>query len=227
MLQPPANMSMAISGNVGQPLDMARNIFAAKALQMQAQYVFYVDSDILLRPDTLQLLAEEKLPIVSACYFNRSPPYELVANIQNRPVSHTIVKEQPGKLYEVEEVGMGAILLDMRVFHRLAQKLDKWRCIRVHGDNLTPLLYTNKEAQESNYSCKECKGLLLSTFFDHKLGKSDEILASEDYWFCKQVRELGFQVYLKTNVITPHETTPLHLTEEGLVNPIGSAGIIQ
>lgn len=227
MLQPPAGMSMAISGNTGQPLDISRNIFAAKALQMQANCLFYLDSDMLVKPDTIHALSEERMAIVSACYLNRGPPYELVANIKNKPVPHTIMQEQPDKLYEVEEVGMGACLIEMRVFHRLAAKIDKWRCIRVHNDDLKPLTYSNNEAMQYNYACKECQGLLLCNFFDYKLGKSDEILASEDYWFCRQVRELGFQVYLKTSVFVPHETAPWHLEEGGAVNPITSAGIIQ
>ena len=228
MLQPPPNTSMAISGNTGQPIDIARNIFASKALQMQCQYIFYVDSDMILKAGTLVELWNERMPIVSACYLNRGPPYELVANIGNKPVSHNIMQEQPNKLVEVEEVGMGSCLIDTRVFQRLAQRLDKWHCIRPHGDNMDVVSYKNNEAIQQNYKCtrEKCEGLLLCNFFDHKLGKG-EYLASEDYWFCRQVRELGFQVYLKTSVFVTHETAPWKLTETGLENPISSAGIIQ
>jgi hypothetical protein len=226
MLQNPPNISIAWSGNAGQPIDIARNIFCSKALQMKAEYLFFLDSDIIVKPDTLNLLLAERIPIRSGCYLNRSPPYELVANINNRPVSHQILKERPNNLYEVEQVGMGCCLINTRVLSRLAMKTDKWRCIRVHNDNMKPLLYNNNEAIALNYSCKECKGLLLSNFFDHRLGKDDNVLASEDFYFSNQVRALGLQIFLHTGAFCAHETAPMHLTEEGMSNPISTAGEI-
>ena len=222
MLSHPA--SVAWLGSSGQPIDVARNIMCSKALQMGCTHLFFLDSDIIVKPETLQMLYGENMPIVSACYLNRGPPYEIVANINNRPVSHKILEEHRNQLYEVEQIGCGCVLIDTRVLHRLAQKMDRFRCIRPHGDNMKPLTYSYNEAKALNYSCKECKGLLLSNFFLHLLGKDDNILASEDFYFSDQVRALGLQIFIHTAAFVIHETAPWHLVEAGAMNPISSAG---
>jgi glycosyltransferase involved in cell wall biosynthesis len=58
----------------GKPIDLARNVMVTKALQESCEYVFFLDSDILVNPDALLLLHQVNMPIVSAVYYSRAPP---------------------------------------------------------------------------------------------------------------------------------------------------------
>jgi hypothetical protein len=106
----------------GKPIDLARNVMVTKALQDKCEWIFFLDSDILVNPDTLTKLFITNMPIMSAVYYSRAPPYEMVAQVKGKSLSH----EMAGKdeIREVEEVGMGCCLVNTRVFHRIGRKLD-------------------------------------------------------------------------------------------------------
>src|SRR4051812_29107730 len=89
LLEIPVNFAEAFQS--GQPIDLSRNIMVSKALQMNAQHLFFIDSDILVRPDTLRKLYDCNLPIVGGPYINRGPPYEIVANVDMKPLSHEML----------------------------------------------------------------------------------------------------------------------------------------
>jgi hypothetical protein len=61
-------------------------------------------------------------------YYSRAPPYEMVAQIGGRGLSHEMAGVGNDQVREVEEVGMGCCcLVNTRVFHRIVRKLD-WQC---------------------------------------------------------------------------------------------------
>lgn len=66
----------------GKPIGHARNMRVTKALQDKCEYIFFWDSDILVEPDTLLNLFVPNMPIISAVYFCRASPYEMVAQIR-------------------------------------------------------------------------------------------------------------------------------------------------
>jgi hypothetical protein len=103
----------------GKPIDLSRNVMVTKALQDKCEYIFFLDSDILVNSDTLQKLFIGNLPIISAVYYSRAPPYEMVAQIGGRGLSHEMAGED--QVREVEEVGMGCCLVNTRVFHRVGK----------------------------------------------------------------------------------------------------------
>jgi hypothetical protein len=115
----------------GKPIDLARNVMVTKALQEKCEFIFFLDSDILVNPDTLVKLFVANMPIISAVYYSRAPPYEMVAQVKGQGLSH----EMAGKdeVREVEEVGMGCCLVNCRVFHRVGKKLD-WQCLMPHSE---------------------------------------------------------------------------------------------
>jgi hypothetical protein len=122
--QPPLRMLHNMIS--GKPIDLSRNVMVTKALQDKCEYIFFLDSDILVNPDTLQKLFIANLPIISAVYYSRAPPYEMVAQIGGRGLSHEIAGSD--QVRDVEEVGMGCCLVNTRVFHRIGRKLD-WQCV--------------------------------------------------------------------------------------------------
>jgi hypothetical protein len=75
-----------------------------KTLQDKCEYIFFLDSDILVNPDTLQKLYVANMPIISAVYYSRAPPYEMVAQIGGKGLSHGMAGAGKDEVREVEEV---------------------------------------------------------------------------------------------------------------------------
>ena len=228
----------------GLPLDITRNIMVSHALQAGASHLFFVDSDIGLRPETLLELEEARMPIVGAVYYSRNPPYTVVANINGKPLTHQeIVNKRStapnGKaLMEVHDIGMGAALIDCRTFYRMMNyhKLPFFCMGRHPGqlDNLEKddigLYYETAEAVELGFRCKypECgHNTLVAPFFDYRIGKYTEDSLSEDYYFCKKVRETGISVYLSIATEVDHEITTFFVNGDGLHNSAVNIGVVQ
>ena len=108
----------------GSLIYAARNDLATKAIQMEADYVFWLDSDMVFKPDTLvrmmNTLKENKLDILTGLYFRRVPPYtpvlfdrlDMDGPICNWSEFHKI----PDGLFEVGGCGFGCVLMDAGVF---------------------------------------------------------------------------------------------------------------
>lgn len=236
-LKYPDYFAHSVYFQTGQPLDIGRNIMVSNALQRNVSHIFFLDSDIILKADTILNLYNSFMPIIGGVYFGRSPPYDVVANLEDRTLTRNDIvdlRERNQMLKEVINMGMGCCLVDMRVFKRIAQFHDlKWFCIQKHPNKYAELekddsgiYYDNNEAIETNYICDECKGSLIAPFFDYRIGKYSENSLSEDYYFCKLARQAGFSIYLSTSIDVEHEVTMFTIGMDGLTNSTQSAGII-
>lgn len=238
-LQFPEGYAHMISMITGQPVDNARNITVSNALQNGATHIFFVDEDVNLKHNTLTLLKEANMPIVGAVYYKRNPPYDVCANINQNALTRQQIAEKRGTspdgkgLMEVHELGFGAILVDIRVFHRVAQIHNlPWFCMNRHPGQLDSLEKNDSgiyfdyiEAIELKYRCKYCNNTLVCPFFDYRLGKYSEDALSEDYYFLKLARNCGFSVYLSLHTEVPHEITSFTIDSDGLTNSTTSAGV--
>ena len=156
--------------NQGQPIDLARNMFVSLALQREAKYIFFLDSDVEMPNDGLTKLYNANKPIIAGVYCGRAPPYGLSANINRKPLSPEMVKKYPDMMVDVHEIGMGCTLINTRVIHRIARNLNmQWRCLKSHAkelqvqirpDEISPheiAFFSNDEAQSLEYKCGYCK----------------------------------------------------------------------
>jgi len=208
-LQLPFNRLMILQK--GHAVDLARNMIASMAMKQKCTKLFFIDSDIRLEPDTFVKLWRTDLPIISATYFERTPPYKAVARFNGEPYTPEFVKQVAAteSLVEAHEVGMGAILIDMRIFQRLGQKINKWVCLVDHTKEVNKMVasYSNAQALAQNYECSICHNLLICPFFQSRNGFFDDNPVSEDFAWSKSVRELGFQIYISPQAIVHHVTT--------------------
>jgi|SRR5687768_4217270 len=237
-LDMPPNHHFISSGNQGQPIHIARNIFVTQALQRKAKYIFFLDSDVEMPHDGLVRLQQSKKPIIAGIYSTRSPPYGLSANINRRPLMPDILEKYPDRNIDVHEIGMGCALIDMRVIERIARDLKlQWYCMKPHGKELglktenqtTPkeiMVYTNDEAVNQQWHCKICNSSIIADFFKYTVGtglSAIEGAYSEDYYFCHLAKKVGFPIFIHTGVFCTHELSNMKITREGLVNPVASA----
>ena len=239
-VQYPDYFAHSIFMEEGLPLDIARNVVVSNGLQRNVSHIVFLDSDVILKADTFLRLKEANFPIISALYFGRNPPHNVVANISGIPITRNDAVSKrnaaPDKkaLMEVHEVGMGCVLIDMRVFKRIAKFHNlKWYCMLRHPDlpaNIeqddTGISYDNDEAKLLEYKCKYCGNTVIAKFFEYRIGKYSENSLSEDYYFCKLARQCGFQIYLNLGAEVEHEITTYTIDSNGLTNSVTSAGVV-
>lgn len=102
----------------------SRNDLATMAIQMNADYVFWLDSDMVFKPDTLirmmDTLKKNDLDILTGLYFRRVPPYTPVLfdqlDIDGTVCYWSEFKDIPDKLFEVGGCGFGCVLMKTDVF---------------------------------------------------------------------------------------------------------------
>ena len=213
----------------GYTLDLTRNIIVSHMLQQHAGWLFFLDSDIRLRPDTFTILYDSHLPIISAAYLTRSPPWKICARINSDYLSIEMFKK-PHKYYQVHEVGMGACLIDRRVFTRLAAKINKWYCMADHTKDAGKfvLIYNDKEATANNWKCPKCQNTLICNFYRNTMALNEEEGLGEDFYFCKLAREYGFDIYLSNQAVVDHEPRvgDWFIDEGGAKTTVVNAGVV-
>lgn len=223
----PQGWRISEAGEVGQPIDISRNLMLTKALIDGAKFILFWDADVLAPPDSVQQLMTLRLPVVGALLRSRGPPHPFLANINDMPIPEQIIQQPPG-IMEVDEIAMGFTLIDMRAIKRYAAKLDRWQCLKNHKNEIgRPVaVFDNANAVKLNFQCQYCKGFLHSKFFDYRAGKTMDMAISEDYFFCRNLREkTGLKSYVCTAVKATHESTfdEVHADRPILVSSLSSA----
>lgn len=110
----------AIAFQMSSLIYMARNELAMKAIQMGADYIFWLDSDMVFEPDLMskmfKTMKEKSVEFVSGLYFKRFPPYEPVAYTsfgmsEDGEIDAVKMKEVPTEPVSVGGVGFGCVLM--------------------------------------------------------------------------------------------------------------------
>jgi hypothetical protein len=119
----------------GMPFDHARNTACQKLLELQWEYLFFLDDDVGCPPDTIIKLLRHKLPIVSGVYYRRNLPLAPVM-LKNSPNGPQWITEYPqNSLVEVDFVGAGCLLIQRQVLESLPPLSNRcgwfqWQCDR-------------------------------------------------------------------------------------------------
>jgi hypothetical protein len=170
----------------------ARNHCADIFLKSSATHLLFIDADIGFRPEaafTLLALQGQDSPydvicapypmkrinwenIRGAARREEGAPADALAKLGSDFVFSPLA---PGCMnlaepVEVRESGTGFMMIRRQTFERLAQAHSEWRC-KFNGQELTQFFHTEIDRAEGQY-------------------------ISEDYWFCRRVRELGMGVWL-------------------------------
>lgn len=117
----------AIAFQIGSLIYNSRNALAAKAVEIGADFVLWLDSDQTFNPDLLvrmyQTLTDNNLDILTGLYFRRVPPYSPVLfdkleMLESGVCEWTDWKDKPIplNLFEVGGCGFGCVLMKTDVF---------------------------------------------------------------------------------------------------------------
>lgn len=124
----------AIAFQIGSLVYMSRNELAKRAMEIGADYVLWLDSDMVFDADLLEkLMADmgEGVDMVSGVYFRRNPPFtpvmysKLEMSEDERPIWEDL-KDVPEEMFEAAGIGFGCVLMRTSV---LMNVFSKYLCL--------------------------------------------------------------------------------------------------
>jgi len=126
-----------ISFQIGSLIYNARNDLAKRAIELDADYILWLDSDMFFEPDTLmrlmQDLEEYNLDIISGIYYRRVEPYSpvlfktLEIDENNRCTKHEGFLDFPqNEVFEVDGIGFGCCLMKAQILFDVMAKFQDW-----------------------------------------------------------------------------------------------------
>jgi hypothetical protein len=120
------------------PFDHARNVGAMRALECGAEWLFFLDSDVIPPPDTIHRLIAHRQPIVSGVYCRRSPPAGIPVMIKD---GQWVANPPMNTLIEVDVVGAGCLLIHRSVLQNLPpqRQAKHWFDWRVDMQGILPV----------------------------------------------------------------------------------------
>lgn len=182
----------------GMPYDVARTQAAFTCLNSKQtdtglpfQWLFFLDSDVLVPRFALTRLMSHRLPIVSGLYYQRFPTFDGVsanylpcmfneAVADGKTVKRPITDFVSGSLVEAAYVPGGCLLINRSVFERFLQAGVK----RIFEWTMT--------------------------------ADSEGLGRSEDFEFCARARALGYKCFVDTGIVCTHEAEG-EITPRGLL----------
>lgn len=112
----------------GHRIGSVRQLLAETFLSGDCEYLFFVDDDQVLQPDTVMQLVNDDVPVVSALILQRSKPFLPTAYVANgetlSPLDLTSVSEDA--LVRCDGLGTGAVLIRRDVFALLEPPFFKY-----------------------------------------------------------------------------------------------------
>jgi len=99
-----------------------RSDLVHEAQKLGVDYLFFIDSDIVVHPYALRHLLDRNVDIVGGTYIARKPPHRLLGNgMDGRPLGESVAGSTVGgkDLFEVQGLPAGCLLIKMSVFDKL------------------------------------------------------------------------------------------------------------
>jgi glycosyltransferase involved in cell wall biosynthesis len=181
-----------------QRIDKARNAIALEAIKGGFDYLFFVDDDNPIPPDTLVKFIEDDKDVVIAPILGRNPDatgkhklcafYSKAVNVDEKQIRiyyNIDVFRDEGPLHKVDAAGTGAMLIKKEVLLKMFAK--------------------HKEQMFEFGDIRFGKEVVIDG------QKYDRRTMSEDCEFSERVTDLGFEIWLDERV------RPIHLTNIGSV----------
>ena len=136
----------AVAFEISSLIYTARNNLAMKAIEHEADYILWLDSDMQFAPDTLERLYADykagKGDIISGLYFRRVAPFSPVAfswlEMTAEGCFHTNQETIPDEIFEVQGCGFGCVFMPADVLMDVIGKFgDAFSPINGVGEDLS------------------------------------------------------------------------------------------
>ncbi len=101
---------------------LARNILLENFLKTDSEYALFIDSDMILPPNTLEELLSHDKDVISALYLRKAPPYYPVCMKSIGEEKYEIITQLPeSSEFEVDATGLGCFLVKREVIEKVAK----------------------------------------------------------------------------------------------------------
>ncbi len=117
------DFDVEVGFHIGSLVYDSRNKLAERAINSDADYVLWLDSDMTFVPDTLDMMIDtlksNNYEILTGMYFRRRPPFTPTLFQELRITNHGTVTaefdEIPDSIFEVAGCGFGCVLMNRNV----------------------------------------------------------------------------------------------------------------
>lgn len=157
---------MPIVPIAGRPFDHARDDAGWMCLNNEFEYLFFIDSDVLLPPGGLHRLLSHKKPVVSGVYHRRSTPHGIPVLMRFAPGTphlQWVVHYPRDRLFPVDVAGAGCLLIHRSVLEKLPwvdeRRGHRWFDWRVNMAAILPPGEALSEDYVFNMHCKKHLGI--------------------------------------------------------------------
>lgn len=117
-----------VSFQIGSLIYHSRDALARKAIECDADYILWLDSDMVFAPDTLAKLLEDRESgdIISGLYFRRVHPFSPVLfdklDIENGKCDWSGFEKIPNEIFEIGGCGFGCVLMRTDIIFEIASR---------------------------------------------------------------------------------------------------------
>lgn len=193
--------ALAILNEKGSMIANQRNNLVDRSIELGCDYIFWLDSDVLVPPNTVQVLLSRDKDIVGATYNRRSPPFSTLGHLLGP--QHKLT----GGLEPADYLPGGCMLIRTDVYKKLKypyyfetykwagdspldsflRMLKDWSSTKI-PDSVLSGLYNVKGIRE--WLEEQAKG------FSINVGR----IMSEDYNFCRKAIAHGFDIWCDIDI---------------------------
>ena len=177
----PKKFEVSIIFSIKYPIDKAREELVESALKGNADYIWFIDSDMVVPKATLETLLDLNTDVASGLYFAKGIPYlPVIRRLDDRGHFEFVMNLEPemGKIIEVDGVGLGCCLIKAEVFKKLEKP---WFLYKWDGDNVQA---------EDLYFCKKARKAGFKILVNTKLivGHQGGLISEREYYNYKDLR---------------------------------------
>lgn len=157
----------------------ARNTSAARFLSTSYSKLLFIDADIEFKPSDVAALWNMDVPIACGAYRMKADdaPLAVWVGLQLKAIA-----ELPDQPFSVDFAGTGFLMIDREVLEDLKNRNPEW----VHDEG----------------HVGECCAWFQTPVVEHTDGT--KYFQSEDYFFCAQAREAGYEIICDPSINLVH-----------------------
>ena len=204
---PQSGISVSVSFLFNESLiQRARNLLAHQFMQSNATHMMFIDADIKFNPADIPLMVQADKDIICGIYPKKEINWDTVKSAMDKGVPNEQLKHHTGAFVvnlvdykeqvtvpineplEIWNGGTGFMLIKREVFEGMKDKLPT---------------YLNNVLDMKNPD----NGQRITEYFATLIEQESQILLSEDYYFCKKAREMGYKVWAAPWVQLAHVGT--------------------
>ena len=185
----------------GMPIDVIWDSMVKTVLDLGFEWIFFLDSDVILPKDALQNLISHNLPLVSGLYKAKKPngffwAAWMKGKTPEGKEAFVPIASWTDRLFEVDVIGCGCMLINRKVFEGIRAKTD------------LPFFMWSKDRNPELLSKMNIPTSLMPLMGE----------ISEDFWFCLLAKHCGFPVVADGNVLCGHLAT-VKITDKTVTLP--------